>query len=149
MAEFFLVIHIVAAAAWIGATIAQIATTRRVIAQGGAAAASWMDTVVYWGRAIYTPAAIVILATGIGLVLDSALYEFSNAFVSIGFFVVIVGAALGMAVFAKGGKRSAAAFAAGDDDSGRAEAMRLMPWTILDSSLLLVAVIAMVNRWGV
>jgi hypothetical protein len=149
MQEFLLVIHILAAGAWIGTNFVQIATTRRVIAQGGQPAATWMSSVVYWGRVIYTPAAIVILATGIGMVLNSSLYEFSSTFVSIGFLAVILTAALGMTVFAKGGKQAAAAFSSGDDDGGRAAAMGTMRWGILDSLVLLVALFAMVYKWGV
>ena len=90
MQEFLLTIHIIAAGAWIGTNVVQMVTMRRVIAQGGSPAATWMTSVVHWGRVIYTPAAVVILATGIGMVLNSSLYEFSNAFVSIGFLAVIV-----------------------------------------------------------
>lgn len=148
MQEFLLVLHILAAGAWIGTNVVQLATTRRVIAGGGQAAASWMTNVVYWGRVIYTPAAIVILATGVGMVLNSSLYEFSNTFVSIGFLAVIVAAGLGMTVFAKRGERAAAAFAGGDDDAGRTAAMSTMPWGMFDSLVLLVALISMVFKWG-
>jgi hypothetical protein len=149
MQEFLLVIHIIAAGAWIGTNVVQLVTTRRIIANGGPTAASWMTSIVHWGRVIYTPAAVVILATGIGMVLNSSLYEFSNAFVSIGFLAVIVAAALGMTVFAKGGERAAAAFSSGDDAAGRNAAMATMPWGALDSVILLVAVFAMVYKWGV
>ena len=149
MQEFLLVIHILAAGAWIGTNIVQLATTRRVIAQGGQPAATWMTSVVHWGRVIYMPAAIVILATGIGMVLNSSVYEFSSGFVSIGFLAVIVAAVLGMTVFSKGGERAAAAFSSGDDDAGRAAAMSTMPWGALDSLVLLVALFAMVYKWGV
>jgi len=149
MQEFLLVLHVIAAGAWIGTNVVQLATTRRMISRGGAQAATWMESVVYWGRVIYTPAAIVILATGVGMVLNSDLYEFSNAFVSIGFLAVIVGAALGMTVFAKGGERAASAFASGNDEAGRAAATATMPWGMLDSLVLVVAVVAMVSKWGV
>ena len=149
MQEFLLVIHIIAAGAWIGTNVVQTVTMRRVMAQGGQPAATWMTSVVYWGRVIYTPAAIVILATGTGMVLNSSLYEFSNAFVSIGFLAVIVAAALGMTVFAKAGKKAATAFDSGDDDAGRAAAMSVMPWVGLDWFVLLFALFAMVYKWGV
>lgn len=149
MRDFLLVLHIIGAAAWLGANIAQIVTTRRLVARGGDVAASWMGTTVFWGKALYTPAAILILATGIGLVLDSAVYEFSNAFVSLGFVVVVVGAVLGIVVFAKGGERAAAAFATGDDTGGRAEVNKLMPWGIVDTVLIVIVTVAMVGKWGV
>ena len=149
MRDVLLVLHIVAVAAWLGANIAQVVTTRRLVPDGGQTAAAWMETTVHWGRVLYTPAAIVILATGIGLVLESSLYDFSHAFVAVGFMVVIIGAALAMTMFAKGGARAAAAFAAGDTTAGKAEVKKIMPWGILDTLLLVIAVFAMVNKWGV
>lgn len=149
MQEFLLVVHILAAGAWIGTNVVQLSTGGRIVAQGGQAAATWLTSLVQWGRVIYTPATIVILATGTGLVLNSSLYEFSNAFVSIGFLAVIVAAALGMTVFAKGWKKAAAAFASGDDDAGRAAAKSVMPWVGLDWLVLLFALFAMVYKWGV
>lgn len=148
MREVLLVVHIIAAAGWIGGVLAEVMTTRRLVARGGSTAAAWMETVVFWGRAFYTPAAIVILATGVGLVLDSALYGFSSAFVSVGFLAVIVGAGLGMAVFGKGGARASAAFAADDDVAGAAEVARMRPLVLLEGAVLLLAVVAMVYKWG-
>jgi len=149
MQEFLLVIHIIAAGAWIGTNVVQTVTMRRIMAQGGQPAATWMTSVVYWGRVIYTPAAIVILATGTGMVLNSSLYEFSNMFVSIGFLAVIVAAGLGMTVFGKAGAKAALAFDSGDDAGGRAAAMSVMPWVALDWFVLLFALVAMVYKWGV
>ena len=54
-----------------------------------------------------------------------------------------------MTVFGKAGARAAAAFASGDDDGGRTAALSVMPWAALDNVLLLLAVFAMVYKWGV
>ncbi len=112
-------------------------------------AAAWMDTTVLWGRILYMPASIVILATGIALVLDSDAYEFSHAFVSIGFAAVIIAAVMGMVVFAKGGEQASAGFNSGDDAAGHAAVKRMMPWGVLDTAILLLAIVAMVAKWGV
>lgn len=148
MRTVLLTLHIIGAGAWIGANVAQFATTPRLAAKGGAIAASWMETVALWGKTLYSPAAVLILATGVGLVLDSDFYEFSNAFVSIGFLGIIAGAVIGIALIAKGSDRAAAAFAAGDNSAGAALVRKVVPWAVLDSAILLVVVVSMVAKWG-
>lgn len=148
MRTVLLTLHIIGAGVWIGGNLAQFVTTNRLAPQGGQVAARWMETVALWGRALYTPAAVVILATGIGLVLDSGFYEFSNAFVSIGFVAIATGAAIGIAVVGKGSERAAVAFAAGDDSAGAAEIKRYMPWAMVDTLIIVVTVVAMVGKWG-
>lgn len=149
MRVLLLVLHIVGVGTWLGANVAQVASTKRLTSGGGKAAAAWMDTTVLWGRILYMPASIVILATGIGLVLNSDVYEFSNAFVSVGFAAAIIAAVTGMVVFAKGGEQAAAGFNSGDDAAGHAAVNRMTPWGILDTAILLVAIVAMVGKWGV
>jgi len=149
MSEVLLTLHIVAAGTWIGANVVQFMSTNRIAAEGGAAAASWFETVAWWGRVLYSPAAVVLLATGIALVLDSSFYEFSDAFVSIGFLAIVAGAVIGITKIAKESERAGAAFAAGDDAGGLAVfKQKIMPWTVLDTLILLVTVFAMVGKWG-
>ena len=148
MQELLLIIHILAVGAWVGANVVQLASTRRMLNIGGEVGAEWMRNIETWARNIYMPVGIVLLATGIAMVINNDAWEFSHAFVSIGFLVVIVAAALGMVVFAKGARRAAAAFDAGDDSTGRAEANKLMPWGMLDTILLVIAIAAMVGKWG-
>lgn len=148
MRTVLLTLHIIGAGAWIGANIGQLLTTNRLADRGGREAAAWMETVAIWGRTLYTPAAVVLLATGIGLVLDSPFYEFSNAFVSIGFLAVAAGAAIGIAIIAKSSQRAAAAFAGGDPTSAAAEVKKVVTWASVDSMIILVTLVAMVGRWG-
>lgn len=149
MRTFLLTFHIVGAGAWIGAHVAQFVSTKRITARGGDVAAAWMETIELWGKTLYSPAAVVILATGIGLVIDSPFYDFSNAFVSIGFVAIVAGAAIGIGLIAKGSGRAAVAFAGGDDAAGRAEAAKAMQWSAVDSAILVVTLLAMVAKWGV
>lgn len=149
MSELLLVLHIVAAGTWLGANVAQILSTRRLTAGGGKTAAAWMDTTVFWGRVLYMPASILILATGVGLVLESSLYDFSHAFVSIGFAAVIISAVMAMVVFAKGGEQASAAFNGGDEAVGHVAVNRMIRFGMLDTAILLFAIVAMVGKWGV
>lgn len=149
MSEILLTLHVIAAGTWIGANVVQFVTANRVSTEGGVAAANWHETVVWWGKVLYSPASVVLLATGVALVLDSSFYEFSNTFVSIGFFAIIAGAVIGITRIAKGSEKAAAAFRAGDNAAGLAAfRQKVLPWAVLDSVILVVAVIAMIGRWG-
>ena len=147
MYKLLLTLHILAAGTWIGANVVQLVTNNRMTAKGGSDAASWHQTVAWWGRVIYSPAAVVLLATGIGLVIDVG-YDWGSTFISIGFVAIIGGAAIGITKLAKGSERAAAAFSAGDDAAGQAEIHKNRPWQAIDMALLLLAVVAMVYAWG-
>lgn len=149
MRNILLVLHIVGAATWFGANLTQIALTRRFTAEGGAPAASWMASTVVLGRNLYGPAGFLVLVTGVWLVLDSTLYGFGNAFVGIGITVVLIGIILGITVFGPRGARAAQAFAEGDDTGGRKIAAGIAGFGALDTLLLLLAITAMVGKWGV
>ncbi len=149
MREFLLVIHILAVGAWIGGNATQFLVTPKMRDRGGAAAAAWMTSVVRMGRLLYTPAALIVLLSGIGLVLDSAVYDFEQTFVVIGVAMVVVGAVLGMRVFGPKGQRAADAFESGDDAAGAAVVNGTMPFGLLDTALLIVTITAMVSRWGI
>ena len=149
MRDLLLVLHIVGVATWLGANMVQFLSTKRLVAHGGQVAAAWTGMTVLWGRILYMPAAILVLVTGTWLVLDSEWAEFSHAFVSVGFMVVIIATILGIVVIAKIGERATAAFSAGDDAAGNAEINRLISWAMLDTVLVVVAIIAMVGKWGV
>ncbi len=149
MRDFLLVIHILAVGTWIGANVTQFVVTPKLRDQGGAAAAAWMASVVRMGRLLYTPAAIVILLTGIGLVLDSDLYEFEHVFVVLGVLTVIVGGVFGARIFGPKGDQAAQAFGGGDDATGVAVVNSTVPFALIDTALILVTVVAMVGRWGV
>jgi len=146
--SWLLVFHIIGVAAWLGADIVQAVSTRRLAGAGGKVAGAWMRTTVAWGTTLYMPAGILILATGIGLVLDSSFFSFSDVFVSIGLLAIVVGVALGVTVFKRGGERAAAAFENGDDAAGQAEVNKLLPFGVFDTLLIVVAISAMVAKWG-
>lgn len=149
MRDLLLVLHIVGVATWLGANMVQFLSTKRLVAQGSQVAAAWTGMTLLWGRILYMPAAILVLITGTWLVIDSAWAEFSHAFVSIGFTVIIIAMILGMVVIAKTGRRANAAFGAGDDATGNAEINKLIQWAVLDTVLVVIAIVAMVGKWGV
>ena len=149
MRDFLLILHIVAAGTWLGANVTQAVVTRRLTVSGGEVAAAWMRSTVAMARYLYIPAGVLALLTGVGLVLVSEVYEFSDVFVSVGLFTVVVGALLGSRVFGPHGERAAAAFEADDPEAGGAATRRVAGFGMLDTALLLVTITAMVMRWGV
>ena len=149
MRDLLLVLHIVGVATWLGANMVQFISTKRLVAHGGQVAAAWTSTTLLWGRILYMPAAILVLITGTSLVVDSEGAEFSDAFVSVGFMVIIIATILGIVVVAKIGRRATNAFAADDNETGNAEINKLILWAALDTLLVVVAVFAMVGKWGV
>lgn len=150
MRTALLFIHILAAGTWFGTNVVQMATNPRIRTYPNEIAAWWLRRTVAFGTRIYSPAAVILLITGIFLVLDnSSAYEFSDPFVSLGFVMVIVGAALGILVFGPRGEKAAGAIEAGDDTEVQRQTTTLMQFGILDTVLLLVTIWAMVSKWGV
>jgi uncharacterized membrane protein len=149
MRNVLLILHILAAGTWFGANMVQLMVNPRIGNAGSTVAAHWLRTTVRLGTRLYSPAAVLILLSGIGLVLVSdGAYEFSDLFVSVGFLVVIVGAALGMAVFAPVGRRAADAYEAGQTQVVQASERRLAMFGMLDTALLIFVITLMVLRLG-
>ena len=143
-----LVVHILAAGTWFGASMVQFSINPKIRTYPTDVAVWWMRHVVSLGTRLYTPAAIVLLLTGVFLVTDSGVFEFSDAFVSIGFVMVIVGAAFGILIFGPRGRQAAAALESGDEEEVKRLTGSLAVFGVLDTVLLVVAVVAMVAKWG-
>ena len=149
MRDILLIIHILAAAVWIGGATGQAAFGSAVVASSNAAAATWMRRLVRMGQVYYTPAAIVVLASGVGLVLNSSLYEFEHTFVVIGVLMVLIAGGLGGRLYAPKAREAADAYEGGDTTAGNAAAATITRAAYVEMGLLVVTVAAMVYRWGV
>lgn len=148
MGTTLLVIHILAAGAWFGTNVVQFLINPRLRTYPPEIGSWWLRRTVAFGTRIYTPAAIVLLITGVAMVIDNAAYEFSSTFVTIGFTMVVIGAALGMFVFGPRGEAAAAALEAGDAEQVRQITASLAGFGALDSVLLIVTIVAMTAKWG-
>ena len=97
------------------------------------------------------PAAILIIITGTLLltVVDDSPYEMADMFVSVGFLVVFIGAGMGMAFFPKQSRAAAAAYEAGDTAGAKEIETKINIAGAIDTVLIVIAVIAMVGKWGV
>jgi hypothetical protein len=149
MRNLLLIVHITAVAAWLGANFTQGVVGGRLIADEHLTAAAWMRSTLRMGQVLYPPAAVLILLSGIFLVLTSkGAYRFDSPFVAIGVAVVIAGAVLGSLVFGRLWKRAAELHEAGGSADLAAIHQRLTFWGILDTVLMLIALVAMVTRLG-
>ncbi len=147
MRTLLLTLHIVAVAAWLGGNFAQIFLMRGFKAGPSTVAAAWFRGAAIMVRLYYSVAGVLLTATGVGLVLTNDAWSFGSGFVSVGFAVVIIGAVLGMVFFAPRADRAASAFEIGDDAAGRAAASSIGTLALVDTALVLLAVVAMVGRW--
>lgn len=149
MRETLLIIHILAAGTWIGGSLTVLFLNGRLRKRGHEAGAGFMSGFEEMGRKYFPPAAVLLLLTGILLVLDSDVFGFGNAFVAIGIAVVIAGALLGSLVFDPIAKEARRAHGEGNDAAADTAYRRFGRVGLLDISLLVLAVVAMVMKWGV
>lgn len=147
--QFVLWIHILAAASWFGGGVATQLGGQIFASEPDASRAGWYRLVVRLGQILYTPAAVVVLITGVLLVTGSEAYGFGSTFVSIGFLAVIVGAGLGMAVYGPRSRAASAALESGDTSGASAAIARIRQAGLLELGLLAVTIASMVWKWGV
>ena len=150
MRDLYLVLHIFLAAAWIGGGLSVGFLLPRMQRSGAAAAEAFFRAYDSMGKIYFNVAGIGVLVTGILLVLDGTSgYEFEDTFVVIGIIAVIIGAVLGMAGFGPATRNIVAAYENEDEGSIKTLTGRFSMLGILDTIVLLVALVAMVYKWGV
>ncbi len=149
MRTLLLFLHIAAVAAWLGAALAQQVLVPRFRRAEAGPRSTYHLGAVELGVKLYTPAAIIVLITGILLVINGDAFSFANRFVSLGFLAVIVGAALGMAFYGPKGRETARLLESGDTDAASRIESRIVQVGMLEILLLLVTTLAMVAKWGV
>lgn len=148
MTELLLWLHILAAAAWFGTGVASNIGDRMISSETAEARAAWYRVILRFGQLVNTPAAVLVLITGVLLVVDIPEYGFGSTFVSIGFLAVIVGAGLGMAVYGPKSREAAAALDNGDTTGAATAIARIRQAWLLDLLVLTVTIAAMVWNWG-
>ncbi len=148
MRQTLLVLHIIGVATWLGGNLVLAFVGPRIGSAEASTRVWWAETQGAMARVLYNIAGILVLITGVGLVLESDFFEFSNMFVSLGFLAVIVGAVLGMAVFGPGSRALAAAIRDGDAEAERSMSARLTAFGVLDTIVVVITIVAMVGKWG-
>jgi hypothetical protein len=145
---FLLALHIAAVAAWLGANFVQAVLSPRFAKESPTVAAAWTRQQMWLGQTYYNAAGAIIALTGVLLVIDGP-WDWGDGFVLVGIAVVVVGGALGGLVFAPLARQRLAGLESGDLASAEAAQNRIIPMAVLDTILVLTAVVAMVHKWGV
>lgn len=144
--DILLVLHIAGAGTWLGANVVQAVVPPAAARAGKTTLAGWYRLTSVMARRLYIPAALLILATGVLLVLQDGNYEFGSTFVTIGFGMIVVGAVLGSLIFGPGGDAAAEAVESEDPSAIKTAVARLTRWGIVDTLLLLFTIAVMVIR---
>jgi hypothetical protein len=139
-------LHLTAVAAWLGANFVQLVVTPRLERGSAQVAAAWTREQRWLGERYYGVAGAVIAVTGVLLVLDGD-WSWSAGFIWVGVAVVVIGGVLGVVAFAPLAERRVAALEAEDRPAAAAALGRTIRLALLDTALVLTAVLAMVDRW--
>lgn len=142
-----LALHITAVAAWLGANLVQIVLSPRLARSSREAAAAWTRQTIWLGQRYYPLAGALIAISGVLLVLESD-WPWDSGFIWVGVAVVVIGAVMGVGVFNPLADRRTRALEAGDDPAAARALGRIVPLGMLDTGLILVAILAMVHKWG-
>jgi hypothetical protein len=142
-----LTVHIAAAAGWLGANFVQMVLAPRFAKASNEVAAAWTRQTIWLGERYYTTVGLLIIITGVVLVIDGD-WRWSTEFILLGIVTVFVGGILGLTVFAPLADRRATALDAGDEAAAGEAMQKIIPWAVVDTVLVLLTVLAMVDRWG-
>lgn len=121
---------------------------QRQFAGGDSATVAWRERSAVLGRALYPPAAVLVLITGILLVVGGDAYSFADTFVSLGFLAFVVGLVLGVGVYAPQGRKALEELKAGNVSAALAIDRRIMAIGVAELILLVLTLLSMVYRWG-
>jgi hypothetical protein len=143
---WLLALHITGAAAWLGANFVQLVLSPRFARGDAGVAAVWTRQTIWLGERYYPVVGAVMGVSGVLLVLDGD-WSWSSGFIWVGISVVVIGAVLGVAAFGPLAKRRAEALEAGDVAQAAGVQTRILQLAVLDTALVLTAVLAMVDKW--
>ena len=141
-----LAIHIAAVGGWLGANFVQLALTRQFDKEPANVGAAWSRQTIWLGERYYPAAGALIAITGVLLVLDGD-WSWGSGFIWVGAAVIVIGAVMGVAFFSPLAKRRIEALEAGDTAKAGEVQGRIVPLALVDTALVLLAVLAMVHKW--
>ena len=142
-----LTLHITAIASWLGVDVAQHAMRHRWQRETSEVSEAWARMQFWLHDRYYAVVAVSILVTGVALV-QHGHWGWSSKYIWVGLGTIAAGAALG-GIGLKGlAKKRIDALEAGDAEGAVAADRRSLPIEMLLTAFVLVAVVAMVHRWG-
>lgn len=148
MDETILTIHILSAAAWIGASMFFAFAGPRFAKAGGPPAITWIGIVIEAVRKFLVPAALLTAISGMVLVATQDQWQWSDGFVSIGLAVFVVVLGIGTGFNLPNLKKIQRYAADGDFPAVAATARKVALAGTLMILLLVFAEVAMVFRLG-
>jgi uncharacterized membrane protein len=141
-----LALHIASVAGWLGANYVQLVLVTRFERDGRDAALAWTRQSNWLGERYYNVVGALIAITGVLLVLTTP-WSWGDPFVWVGLTVIVVGAVIGLSVFGPVGKRRQKALEDGDNAAAAATLRTIVGFSVFDTGLVLLAVVAMVSKW--
>ena len=141
-----LALHIAAVGGWLGANFVQLLVSQRFAKRPAELGAAWARETMWLGQRYYPAAGALIAVTGVLLVLDND-WSWGAGFIWVGVAVIVIGAAMGVAFFEPLARKRAEALEAGDTSGADTAQRRIIPLALLDTALVLIAVLAMVHKW--
>ena len=141
-----LALHITAVAAWLGADFFQYAMAPRMRRDSREGETAWVRQLDWFHSRYYAVVAVLVLLTGIGLVSDGD-WSWSSGFIWVGVAAIVGGGVLGGGGLGTFNKKRLASLEAGDKQAADAVERKALPLSILVTSLPLVALLAMVDKW--
>ena len=148
--QLLLTIHLLAAATWIGAALAmQVIAHRMGPSTADAAVDQFARDAEAVGKALFGPAAILLLLTGVALVVRQD-HSWGDLWIVLGVAALVAALALGAAYLIPEGRRIAALADQPDHDPAevRSRARRRFLVARIDLAILILAVADMVFRPG-
>lgn len=148
--ELFLWLHITMAVVWVGGGIMLQALALRVIAASDPVRmAAFSRDVEFIGLRLFTPASLLLLLTGVGLVLNGN-WDWGEPFVSIGLLVWLLSFLTGILYLGPEGGRIARAIEAGGPASPEAQRRigNILRYSRVELVLLLAVIFMMVVKLG-
>jgi len=148
--ELFLWLHVLMVVVWVGGAIMIQAFALRVIAAKDAGRmAGFARDVEFIGMRLFTPASLLLLLTGIGLVLNGD-WDWGEPFVSIGLLVWLLSFLTGILYLGPEGGRIAKAIEASGPTSPEAQRRigNILRYSRIEIGLLLVVIFMMVVKLG-
>jgi hypothetical protein len=148
LTDFLLIIHVLAAATWIGAGVLSGFAGSRMAAEGEPAALGWARVSRDASFKVFIPAALVVALSGVLMVVFDDAYDWGDAFVTVGLLVVVIGGVIGGVVHRPTSEKLVAALESGDYQSAADLGKRAAIWGAVTLALLIVAVAVMVMKLG-
>jgi uncharacterized membrane protein len=148
LSDVLLLVHIVAAMAWLGGGVLVAVIGARLKDADPEHRLGFARLMQKASTGLFMPAAIIVLTAGIWMVLDSDVYEFEQAWIAIGLGVVAVTAAMAPLFFKPTVTRGIAAMESGDGPAVGAAMQRLAMGSRIALVLEFVAVWAMIVKPG-